>query len=194
MKVSPVPGRCEPCRKRLECDDCVAGSSWSILAPSGLWRGTYRKDDEAPRSTPDQAMVARRTKCWSASVSSSTLSCRWLGTSSSPRTWRVSVPSSAPGGPGPHGAVVLQSVPPSRRGLARVGPRPPAGDCRGSCCSAGYISGWGGASGGRRPGHHRRTRSLRRARTGGGASRGRASRACGRRWNPGRGPSQPNRR
>ena len=56
MKVPPVPGRCEPCRKRLECDDCVAGSSWSILAPSGLWRRTYRKDDEAPRSTPDQAM------------------------------------------------------------------------------------------------------------------------------------------
>jgi hypothetical protein len=51
-----------------------------------------------------------------------------------------------------------------------------------------------GAPGGRRPGRRRRTRSRRRARPGGGASRARASRACGLRWSRGRGPAQPSHR
>src|SRR5215218_5342468 len=50
MKPPPVPGRCEPCRKRLQCDDCVAGLLVHLGSLPAM--ATDLKGDEAPRSTP----------------------------------------------------------------------------------------------------------------------------------------------
>jgi hypothetical protein len=193
MKLPPpVPGRREPCRKRLQCDDCVAGLLVHLGFPLAV--ATDLKGDEAPRSTPDQARVARHTQC--CPPRSAPARCPVGG-------WdlliaadvEASVPSSTPGGPRPHGAVVLQPVPPSRQGPTHGGPRgPKPATAVDRVDRAGCVSAWGGAPGGRRPGRRRRTGSRRRARPGGGAARAPVSRASGRRWSPGRGPARPSRR